>query len=110
LGNCQFERQRPSTYTVTTNGTLVQGDSLDIQLLESITDHRPVKITKTTPLLIQTNKIIRLTSNNFEENIHPNNEVIEEKIITSWLTEDEIDSLHDLVLFNEILDFDYYLR
>jgi hypothetical protein len=110
LYNCQFERQHPSTYTVTTNGTLIQGDSLEIQLLESITDHRPVKVIQTTPLLIQTNKIIRLTSNNFEENIHPNNEVTEEKIITSWLTKDEIDKLHDLVLFNEILDFDYYFE
>jgi hypothetical protein len=110
LYNCQFERQHPSTYTVTTNGTLIQGDSLEIQLLESITDHRPIKVIQATPLLIQTNKIIRLTSNNFEENIHPNNEVTEEKIITSWLTKDEIDKLHDLVLFNEILDFDYYFE
>jgi hypothetical protein len=33
-----------------------------------------------------------------------------QKIITSWLTKDEIDELHDLVLFNEILDFDYYFE
>jgi hypothetical protein len=89
-------------------GILVQGKDLEVQLLDSLTDHRPDKISKAPPMIIVTNKIVRILQNEFEKTIHPKAQVLTEKIIESWLTDDDISSLKNKITIKEILDFGHY--
>jgi hypothetical protein len=108
LDNCVFEKITPKISEITKNGVLVQGENLEVQLLDTLTDYRPDKIYEAPPMLIATNKIVRVIQNNFEETIHPKNLVTSEKIMTTWLSDEDIKSLENKMKINEILDFDYY--
>jgi hypothetical protein len=108
LDNCLFEKTEPTLSQITMEGILVQGKDLEVQLLDSLTDHRPDKISKAPPMIIVTNKIVRILKNEFEKTIHPKAQVLTEKIIDSWLTDDDISSLKNKIAIKEILDFGHY--
>jgi hypothetical protein len=52
LDNCLFEKTEPTLSQITMEGILVQGKDLEVQLLDSLTDHRPDKISKAPPMII----------------------------------------------------------
>jgi hypothetical protein len=108
LEKCHFEKSEPTLSQITMDGILVQGTDIEVQLLDSLTDHRPDKISKAPPLLIVTNKIVRVLKNDFEKTIHPKIQVATEKILESWLSEDDISSLRSKIAMKEILEFDHY--
>jgi hypothetical protein len=83
LENCLFEKSEPTPSEIILEGILLQGENLEIQLLDSLTDHRPDKISKAPPMIIMTNKIVRITKDDFEETLHPKNRAQAEKIIDS---------------------------
>jgi hypothetical protein len=108
LEKCYFEKAEPVLSQITMEGVLVQGKDLDIHLLDSLTDYRPDKVSKAPPMLIITNKIVRILKDEFEKTIHPKAQVSAEKIIESWLSEDDIASLQSKITMKEILNFDHY--
>jgi hypothetical protein len=108
LEKCNFEKTEPVLSQITMEGVLVQGTDLTINLLDSLTDYRPDKISKAPPLLFKTNKIVRILKDEFEKTIHPNTQVTTEEIIESWLSEDDIASLQSKIKIKEILSFDHY--
>jgi hypothetical protein len=110
IKNCEFEKVLPKTGIISQDGILVQGEEVEVLLLDSLTDYRPDKITETPPLLVATNRIVRTNKKNFEETFHPVNRVATEKIITTWLTESDIKSLESKINIEEILGFDYYME
>jgi hypothetical protein len=59
-------------------------------------------------MLIATNKIVRILKDEFEKTIHPKTQVSTEKIIESWLSDDDISSLKSKIAMKEILEFDRY--
>jgi hypothetical protein len=108
LEKCHFEKSEPTLSQITTEGILIQGTDIEVKLLDSLTDHRPDKISKAPPLLIVTNKIVRVLKNDFETTIHPKIKVATEKLIESWLSDDDVSSLKSKIAMKEILEFDHY--
>jgi hypothetical protein len=97
LTHCKFERKVPKTSEITEEGILIQGMDLEIQLLSAINDPRPEQVTQKPPLLITGNKLSKIMKGEFEEIIYPRADSAQEKILDSWLTEDDILKLKSMV-------------
>jgi hypothetical protein len=98
IEKCKFSQEEPPLSTSTEEGLLIQGMNLQIELLDSTTDTRPEQLYEKPPLLVSTNKIVRVSTNGYEELLHPKVKVEREQVYTTWLTETDIDKLEESVI------------
>ena len=99
--NCNFTKQTPRLYTKTTTGLLLQGEDLIIRLTDSTTGDTVQTVDLNTPLLIQSNNIIEIEKGGSVTKIKPTEQYVDEYIISSWMTEADLDNLE---LKNTVLD------
>jgi hypothetical protein len=110
LTHCKFEKRIPKTSEITDEGILIQGMNLEIQLLNAINDPRPERVTQKPPLFITGSKLIKIIKRDFEEIVSPRTDSAQEKIIDTWLTEDDISKLKNMVPDEGILTIEDYLE
>ena len=104
MENCNFSKTDFDTITLTDLGVLVQGPVEQIKLLTVTTADQDISVTKNTPLLIQSNKILEISTEGSSQQIKTKITVEQEYILETWLTDKDLDKLDMTVLTQEILD------
>jgi hypothetical protein len=108
--NCNFSRAHTVKNIDTDEGYLVQENYDTVQLVNSDNSGAPKILNAKQPYLIKTGKIIQLIEGKVTSEIKPKYTTTEEKVITTWLTESEINSMERTVETEEILEnIDYGL-
>jgi hypothetical protein len=110
LTHCKFEKRIPKTSEITDEGILIQGIGLEIQLLNAINDPRPERVTQKPPLFITGSKLVKIIKGDFEEIVSPRTDSAQEKILDTWLTEDDISRLENMVPEDGIFTIEDYLE
>jgi hypothetical protein len=110
IQHCKFVKRIPKLTEIVEEGILVQGLDLEIELLDNIMDHKPERLYQKPPVLISTNKLVRVRQGEHEETTYPLKTVSTNQIITSWLTSDDILELEKQVNSSINLDLEDYLE
>jgi hypothetical protein len=108
--NCNFSRTHTVKDIDTDEGYLVQESYDTVQLVNSDKSGTPKILNSKQPYLIKTGKTVQLIKGKVTLEVKPKYTTTEEKVITTWLTESEINSMERTVETEEILEnIDYGL-
>ena len=104
LSNCNFTKNEAESYIDSENGVLIQKDFEKIKLKDWDENVKDVVLSDEPPFLIQTSKILELNDNGAKIVINPISNNTEEKIILSWLSDDNIKDLENKIFKEDLIE------